>query len=267
MHTWIQQDGHRRTRSHQEELVNRHHRKEAIDEEMQARRRRFVACSVSGYGSNSLQCPSIFRFPELLKRTTLDLRTPQLSCLANISKQWTSGATNLTSKSEVELTPLPAHVGECRQMFSAFEKESCPYTSSVSQNIQDTHSHVDSFPCQCQLSLAVTLHTLNDSVIISPLFKSVTNAMKGGMFRLRRSFVTVVARNATTPFVITRREEGRKHTGKKRELEIAEGVVNVLQCNVTTWSEHAKHHILTSDSDAAVISETHLEREKLVTAA
>ena len=37
--------------------------------------------------------------------------------------------------------------------------------------------------------------------------------------------------------------------------------------NVTTWSEHAKHYILTSDFDAALISETHLEREKLVTAA
>ena len=60
---------------------------------------------------------------------------------------------------------------------------------------------------------------------------------------------------------------GRKHTGKKRKLEIAEGVVSILQCNVTTWSEHAKHYILTSDFDAALISETHLEREKLVTAA
>ena len=30
MHTWIQQNGHRRTRSHQEELVKRYHRKETI---------------------------------------------------------------------------------------------------------------------------------------------------------------------------------------------------------------------------------------------
>ena len=60
---------------------------------------------------------------------------------------------------------------------------------------------------------------------------------------------------------------GRKHTGKKCKLEIAEGVVNILQCNVTKWGEHAKHHIITSDFDAALISETHLEREKLVTAA
>ena len=60
---------------------------------------------------------------------------------------------------------------------------------------------------------------------------------------------------------------GRKHTGKKRKLEIAQGVVNILQCNVTAWSTHARHYILTSDFDAALTSETHLEREKLVTTA
>ena len=91
MHTWIQQNVHRRTRSHQEELVERHHRKETIGEKMQARRRRFVACSVFRCGSSSSQCPSFFRFPELVKRITLDLRTPQRSCLANNSKQLASG--------------------------------------------------------------------------------------------------------------------------------------------------------------------------------
>ena len=40
--------------------------------------------------------------------------------------------------------------------------------------------------------------------------------------------------------------------------------MNILQCNVTNWSEHVNHYILTSDFDAALISETHLEREKLV---
>ena len=80
-----------RTRSHQEELVKRHHGKEAIGEEMQAGRRRFAACSVSGSGPNSLQCPSILRFPELVKRITLDLRTPQRSCLANNSSNWPVG--------------------------------------------------------------------------------------------------------------------------------------------------------------------------------
>ena len=46
---------------------------------MQTGRRRFVACSVSGSGPNSKQCPFILRFPELVKRTTQDLHKPQRS--------------------------------------------------------------------------------------------------------------------------------------------------------------------------------------------
>ena len=37
--------------------------------------------------------------------------------------------------------------------------------------------------------------------------------------------------------------------------------------HVAAWSEHARHYILTSDVDAALISENHRGREKLVTAA
>ena len=120
--------------------------------------------------------------------------------------------------------------------------------------------------CLFLLSLAVTLHTLNKSVISSLLFKSVTNAMNGGMFRLRYSFVTGVAER-DNPFCHHAKRGGRKHTGKKRKLEMAEGVVNILQRSETTLSEHVKHDSLTSDFDAALISETHCEREKLVTAA
>ena len=71
----------------------------------------------------------------------------------------------------------------------------------------------------------------------------------------------------SNPFCHHANRGGRKHTGKKRKLEIDKGVVNILQCNVTAWSEHARHYILTSDFDAALISETHLGREDLVTAA
>ena len=38
--------------------------------------------------------------------------------------------------------------------------------------------------------------------------------------------------------------------------------MNILQCNVTTWSV-PNTTVLTSDFDAALISETHLQREKL----
>ena len=54
------------------------------------------------------------------------------------------------------------------------------------------------------------------------------------------------------PFCYHAKRGGRKHTGKKRKLEIAEDVVSILHCNVTAWSEHAKHYILTSDFDAAL---------------
>ena len=87
------------------------------------------------------------------------------------------------------------------------------------------------------------------------------------MFRLRCGFVTGVARNGATPFCHHANRGERKHTGKKRKLEIAEGVVKILQCNVTAWCEHARHYILTSEFDEALTSETHLERKKLVTAA
>ena len=51
----------------------------------------------------------------------------------------------------------------------------------------------------------------------------------------------------SNPFLSSRERGGGVHTGKERKLEIAKGVVNILQCNVTAWSEHAKHNILTSD--------------------
>ena len=91
MRTWIQQTGHRGPRSHQEEPVKWHHRKEAIGKEMQTGRRRFVTFSVSGSGLNSLQCPFNLRFPELVKRVTQDLHAPQRSCSATNSKQLASG--------------------------------------------------------------------------------------------------------------------------------------------------------------------------------
>ena len=63
------------------------------------------------------------------------------------------------------------------------------------------------FTCLFPLSLVVTLYTLNNSVIISHFFKSVTNAMQAGMFRPRCSFVTGVVHCATIHSVIARREE------------------------------------------------------------
>ena len=53
-------------------------------------------------------------------------------------------AQTLSSKSVVELEPLFAQVGECRQLFSErFGKDSKPYTSTVRQDIHSIHSHLD----------------------------------------------------------------------------------------------------------------------------
>ena len=108
--------------------------------------------------------------------------------------QW---ATNFTSKSDMELTPLLAQVGKCRQMFS----DRVLYRSV--RTSKGTHSHMDSFLLPVSSDSARTQQFSN----CLSFFKSVTNAMKVGMFRLRGNFVTGVARSTTTPSVIMRREE------------------------------------------------------------
>ena len=73
-------------------------------------------------------------------------------------------------------------------------------------------------------------------------------------------------RERSNPFCHHTARSGRKHTGRNRKLDISDGLINILQCNVTNWSEHARHFILTSDFYAALISETHLEEAKLTAA-
>ena len=66
--TWIQQNGHLGPRSNQDELVKRHHRKEASGEEMQTGRRRFVACSLSGSWTQLIAAPFFYLAPSRLRR-------------------------------------------------------------------------------------------------------------------------------------------------------------------------------------------------------
>ena len=72
--------------------------------------------------------------------------------------QW---AAKLTSKSEVELAPLFAQVGECTKMFSKrFENASYPYTSSIGQEYpRQSESYASIF--------RVTFHTLSKFAIVS----------------------------------------------------------------------------------------------------
>ena len=152
-------------------------------------------------------------------------------------------------------------------MFSeSFEKESYPCSSSVSQNIQGTHSHVDSFPLPVSTEPGGdSAHTQQFSDFLSP-FQVGNECDEWRHVSAQMQFCDRSGRTRQ-PFCHHAKRGGRKHTGKKRKLEIAEGVVNILQCSETTLSEHVKHDSLTSDFDAALISETHWEREKLVTAA
>ena len=93
MHTWFQQHGHRRPRSHQEEFVERSHRKETFGKEVQARGRWLITCSVSvsgiGFGSSRYLFTS--RFAELVKRRIQVLFALQRSCLAPNTTQLANG--------------------------------------------------------------------------------------------------------------------------------------------------------------------------------
>ena len=111
------------------------------------------------------------------------------------------------------------------------------------------------------LSLKVILHTLNNLVIIYPFFQVGDECDESLHVSAQMQICDRSGKERNNPFCHHAKRGGRKHTGKKRKLEIAEGVVKILQFNVTAWSEHAKHYILT------FISETHLESGKLVTAA
>ena len=178
--------------------------------------------------------------------------------------QW---AQNLSSKSEAELEPLFAQVGECRQMFSErFGKDCKPYTSSVSQDIHSTHSHLDRFSLPVSPERDGDLaHTQQFCDYLS-LFQEDEQSGRGQNVLSNLHFRGMEGKERSNPFCHHATRGGRKHTGKKRKLDISKGVVNILQCNVTTWSEHARHYILTSDFDATLISETHLGKERLLSA-
>ena len=176
-------------------------------------------------------------------------------------------AQNLSNRSEVELEPLFAQVGECRKMFSErFGKDSKLYTSSVSQDIHNAHSHLDrsSLPVPTERNDGLA-HTQQCCDYLS-LFQEGEQGGSGHHVLSNLHFRGMEGKERSNPFCHLATRGGRKHTGKRRKLELSKGVVNIIQCNVTTWSEHARHYILTSDFDAALISETLLGKERLLSA-
>ena len=152
-------------------------------------------------------------------------------------------------------------------MFSErFGKDSKLYTSSVSQDIHSTHSHLDRsslpVPAERNEDLAHTQHFCD----YLSLFQEGEQGGSGHHVLSNLHVRGMEGKERSNPFCHRATRGGRKHTGKRRKLELSKGVVNILQCNVTTWSEHARHYILTSDFDAALISETHLRKERLLSA-
>ena len=158
----------------------------------------------------------ISRFPELVKRRIQILFALQRSCLAPNTTKVANGLKNLSSKSEVELEPLFAQVGECRQLFSErFGKDSKPYTSSVSQDIHSTHSHLD---CSSMLASPMRVgdlaHTQQFCDYLSLFFKKVSRVAVVNMFCRTCIFVAWKVRSGVTPSVIARLEEDANTLGR-----------------------------------------------------
>ena len=136
-------------------------------------------------------------------------------------------AEDLTSKSEVELEPLFAQVGARRQRFrELFVRESCLHRSTVSQDVDAIHKHtcsrrslVPPGPARC-LSHAQQ-HTDDFQFLFfdgkrnGHVWSGLSQAQLSGM----------IDRKQGNPFCRHTKTRGRRHTGRKRKLEISDGKV------------------------------------------
>ena len=104
------------------------------------------------------------------------------------------------------------------------------------------HSHTHSFPLLISTEPGGdSAHTQQFSDYLS-LFQVGNECDESRHVSAQMQFCDRSGKVRDNPFCHRSKRGGRKHTGKKRKLEIAQGVVNIFQCNVTTWSEHAKHY-------------------------
>ena len=221
---------------------------------------------VSGFGfvSSHYLCSS--RFPELAKRRIQVLFALQRSCLVPNTMHLAYG---------LRICPTGAKWSWNHFSHKLVNADKC--LVNVSEKIPSSTLHRSvrtstaliwiEVHCLFPLNVTKTLHTLNNFVIISlSLFQEGEQGGSGHHVLSNVHFVGMEGKERSNPFCHRPTRGGRKHTGRKRKLEISKGVVNILQCNVTTWSEHARHYILTSDFDAALISQTHLGKERLLSA-
>ena len=115
----------------------------------------------------------------------------------------------------MELEPLFAQVGECSERFG---KDSKLYTSSVSQDIHSTHSHLD------RSSLPVPTER-NEDLAHTQQFCDYLSLFCGHHVLSNLHFVGMEGKERSNPFCHRATRGGRKHTGRKRKLEISKGVV------------------------------------------
>ena len=135
-------------------------------------------------------------------------------------------AQNLSSKSVVELEPLFAQAGACRELFSErFGKDSKPYTSTVRQDIHSTHSHLDrsSLPA-APVRVGDPVYTQQFCDYLS-LFQGGEQSGRGHHVLSNLHVRGMEGKERSNPFCHRATRGGRKHTGKKRKLEISKGVV------------------------------------------
>ena len=227
--------------SDEEEPVKRHHRKEAIGEK----------CKQEGEVCSLLR---LWIWTQLIA-------VPFHLALSRIGEADNPGPAQATAKlQKLENTD--------KWSASVLRKNPVLTPHRSVRTSKGTHSHVDRFPLPVSPEPEgdFCTHTQQFSDYLF-LFQIGDGCDESRHVSAQMQICDRSGKERNDPFCHHAKRGGRKHTGKKRKLETAEGVVNILQCNVTTWSGHARHYILTSDFDAALISETYLGGEKLVTAA
>ena len=185
------------------------------------------------------------RFPELVKRriqvccATAKLFGAKYDAIG----QW---AQNLSSKSVVELEPLFAQVGSFSEKIPSPTRHRSLRTSTALTVIRIVLS-MPALP----VHVGDPAYTQQFCDYLS-LFQEGEQSGSGQHVLSNLHFRGMEGQERSNPFCHRATRGGRKHTGKRRKLELSKGVVNILQCNVTTWNEHAWNYILNSDFDATL---------------
>ena len=160
-----------KARSHQEEFVERCHRKQTFGEEVQGKRRMSYNLLCLWYWIRSSQYPFTSRFPELAKRRIQVLFALQRSCLAPNTMQLAKGSEFVQQeRSGIGTTVRTVGVNAGKCFSERFEKISSPTRHrSVRTSTAPTVTWIV-IPCLFLLYVMVTFYTLRNFVIVLSLF-------------------------------------------------------------------------------------------------